>query len=371
MTERKPRSIEPYKIGVMVDLPDSPGLSDMFVLALEFAFEEALEQGVVDRPVELCLREYVSHPWRDGFPNIEAYHDLVHDEKVLGIAGPMTTDNCLAVLPEVEKLGVPNITICGTQLYVGRYAFNLSNGGMGDEPAVIAAWIAGEGHKKVAVYKDFPSQIGEEYSQYFRYSAAMHGLSIVMEVPVSPIAEVEELAEAFATLKEARPDVVVYLGLGGLCRIGNEAFRKVDWLPPRIACTAFVGATYSEQYARELEGWVGVDQYDERNTVLSHMLERYRAKHADRELVPNSATSCGYDIGRALGLGLGRMRIATPEGLRAALETIRRLPAATGAPGTVITFGPEDHRGFKGADFLNLRRAENGTTVLVGTAPVE
>jgi hypothetical protein len=36
----------------------------------------------------------------------------------------------------------------------------------------------------------------------------------------------------------------------------------------------------------------------------------------------------------------------------------------------VITFGPQDHRGFKGADFLVLRRAVNGATEFVGTAPV-
>ena len=57
--------------------------------------------------------------------------------------------------------------------------------------------------------------------------------------------------------------------------------------------------------------------------------------------------------------------------LKEALETIRREPAATGAPGTVITFGPQDHRGFKGADFLLLRRPSGGKSEFVGTAPVK
>ena len=39
-------------------------------------------------------------------------------------------------------------------------------------------------------------------------------------------------------------------------------------------------------------------------------------------------------------------------------------------PGTVTTFGREDHRGYKGADYLVIRHAKGGTTELVGTAPV-
>lgn len=362
--------IQPYKLGVMLDLPNSPGLSDMFVEGIRFALKEAYDSGIVDRPVELLERSYHAQPWADGSGNVEVYRELVEKEKVLGIAGPMSTDNCLAVLPEVERLGVPNITICGTQLYVGRAAFNLSNGGMGDEPAVIAAWLKGEGYKRVAVIKDVPSQIGEEYCHYFRYACQNEGMSIILEQGVSPLAVKSEMTSALITLKSVNPDALVYLGLAAVGRTANPILKELDWDPPRIMCTAFVGASYSTDYAHQLEGWHGIDQYDERNTILSGMLERCEAQTGKR-LLSNSATSCGYDIGRAYGLAMGRMRIATPAGLRDALETIRRLPAATGAPGTVITFGPQDHRGFKGSDYLLLRRAAGGTTHFVATAPVE
>jgi hypothetical protein len=35
-----------------------------------------------------------------------------------------------------------------------------------------------------------------------------------------------------------------------------------------------------------------------------------------------------------------------------------------------MTFGPRDHRGYKGAHFLILRKAHGGTTSFVGEAPV-
>lgn len=84
----------------------------------------------------------------------------------------------------------------------------------------------------------------------------------------------------------------------------------LDWDPPRVMCTAFVGATYSEDLACSIEGWVCVDQYDDRCVVFAEMLQCLRKKHGGAELLPNSATSCGYDIRCVLALGLRRMRIA-------------------------------------------------------------
>jgi hypothetical protein len=72
-----------------------------------------------------------------------------------------------------------------------------------------------------------------------------------------------------------------------------------------------------------------------------------------------------------MAIGLGRMKNASPAGLRDALETVRRVPACIGAPGTVITFGPHDHRGLHGPNFLILRRAHDDTASLEGEAPVE
>ena len=46
------------------------------------------------------------------------------------------------------------------------------------------------------------------------------------------------------------------------------------------------------------------------------------------------------------------------------------MPAATGAEGTVVRFGPQDHRGFKGADYLLVRRFDGGRSVFEGAAPI-
>lgn len=360
----------PYRIGYICDLPGNDGWPTTYPEGLEVAFAEAQEQGLLDRPVEIVQRNVFGQPYADGRGIVEAYRDLVENAGVLGVTGPHTTDNALAVLGETERLEVPLLSICGTQQFVGRWAFNLSNGGMAEEPAVAAAWLKGEGHRRIGILREFPSQIGEEYMHYFRYSAADNGLSIGVESLVSPVADEPEMLRATDELREAHVDAIVYWGLGLIAPLFNPALEKLDWWPPRIMSTAFVRAERNPETARQLDGWHGVAQYDERNVVLHKALDLWKRVKGEAP-VASSCSSVAIDVGRALARGLGRMRIATPAGLRDALETIRRLPAATGAPGTVITFGPEDHRGFKGADFLVVRKAEGGTSHFVCTAPVE
>ena len=65
-----------------------------------------------------------------------AYRELV-DEDVLAVAGPMTTDNSLALLPTIEELQVPTISICGTSEFAGSVASSLPNGGLAEESVII------------------------------------------------------------------------------------------------------------------------------------------------------------------------------------------------------------------------------------------
>src|SRR5882757_9986696 len=104
---------EPYRIGVLMDMPGFAGGSDMYPLAVKFALEEAYEQKLIDRPAEVILRSYLGQPWGDGLVNRRNYLDLVQKEQVLGISGPFTTDNCMSILNLVEEQKVPVITICG------------------------------------------------------------------------------------------------------------------------------------------------------------------------------------------------------------------------------------------------------------------
>ena len=69
-----------------------------------------------------------------------------------------------------------------------------------------------------------------------------------------------------------------------------------------------------------------------------------------------------YDIGRLLGAALALADEPTRDGLREGLERVKRMPAASGKPGTVMGFGQWDHAALKG-DALVLRCWRDGRTV--------
>lgn len=356
---------EPFRVGIMVDIPCYPGFTDMFEAGCRFALEEAYENKRIDRPVEVVTRIYNGFPWGSGLNNREVYLDLVRNEKVMAICGPTTTDNCLSVLDTVEQEEVPVVTICGTNKFGGRYAFNVSNGSLADEPAYMASWLASQGHRKIAVIRDYPSKIGLEYSRFLEFACQLYGLEIVGVANINPMPLEEETATALKKLKASGADALAYLGMGAACRTFAQAHKVADWYPPRIMTTAFVSATYNRQCALDIDGWHGIDQLNENNPRTMAMLARYEMKHPDKKLVANTGTTCGYDIGTLIALGLARMEIPTPQGVADALETIRMLPAVTGGPNTYISFGHYDHRGYKGRDYLNVRKSVNGTTELV------
>src|SRR5262245_31938529 len=141
------RGFDPYRIGCIVDLPDFPGLTDVWPESFKFTFEDAFKQGMMDRPVEVVVKTIYGAPWKDGFAVVDAFHELVEKDRCLGVSGPFTTDNALPMLPYVDKLECPNISECGSQLYTSKWAFNLSSGGMADEPALMAAWVRDQGFK--------------------------------------------------------------------------------------------------------------------------------------------------------------------------------------------------------------------------------
>ncbi len=54
----------------------------------------------------------------------------------------------------------------------------------------------------------------------------------------------------------------------GLGIIGmNDALSDLGWMPPLYTTTVFEFAGTSPWWSQQLAGWVGLDQYDERNPV--------------------------------------------------------------------------------------------------------
>jgi ABC-type branched-subunit amino acid transport system substrate-binding protein len=346
----------PTKVGVLIDI--DMGTKEDFLAVLRFAFDEAHEAGVIMRPVELVVKEAIGLPRLEAKNTIDGYLDLA-SQGVLCVIGPLITDNSLALAPVINQTGVPAITWTGTDRYHGEFCFNLGNGGLAEEAAMMATWIRRSGYRTVGMVHEI-SPGGIEYASSFRWYAAREGLDILGEAYTTQIPD--DLEGVLRKLRDQRPDCLAYLGYGYPTILMGPMFRSLGWDPPRIMTTAFQFCYAKPEWMAALEGWVGIDQMCEQNPLLAPMFDRFAARHGKR--ADHTVTALAYDTARLIAEGLARANLLTPRGVKEGLEKVRMLPAANGGPRTHMSLGPWDHKAYKG-DWLVIRKIQGGRTVFV------
>lgn len=346
----------PTKIGVLIDL--DMGTKADFLACLRFAFDEAHADGTILRPVELVVEEAIGLPRLEAKNTIDGYRRLV-DAGVLCTIGPLITDNSLALAPVINRTGVPAVTWTGTDRYHGEYCFNLGNGGLAEEAAIMATWIRRSGYRRVGMIHE-QSPGGVEYASNFRWYAAKEKLDILIEAYTTQIPD--DLEVVLRKIRDQNPDCLAYLGYGYPTILMRPIFERLGWNPPRVMTTAFQFCYAKPEWMAALDGWVGVDQMSEHNPLLRPMLDRFAAAVGKR--ADHTVTALTYDTARLIAEGLARAPLLTPDGVKQGLEKVRMLPAVNGGPRTHMSLGPWDHKAYKG-DWLLLRRIEGGRTVYV------
>jgi len=346
----------PTKVGVLIDM--DMGTKDDFLATLRFAFDEAFQERLLLRPVELVVKEAIGLPRLEAKNAIDGYLDLVA-QGVLCTIGPLITDNSIALAPVIDRTGVPAITWTGTDRYFGEFCFNLGNGGLGEEAALMARWIRRGGFQTVGMIHEI-SPGGIEYASNFRYYAAKEKLDILTEAYTSQIPD--DLEQTLVKIRRQSPDCLAYLGYGYPTILMGPIFKKLGWDPPRIMTTAFQFCYAKPEWMAALEGWYGIDQMCEDNPRLVPMFDRIAAALGKRR--DHTVTALSYDTARLISEGLARANLLTPLGLKEGLEKVRMLPAVNGGPRTHMSLGPFDHKAYKG-DWLVIRRIEAGRTVFV------
>jgi branched-chain amino acid transport system substrate-binding protein len=357
--------VTPAKIGLLCDYLDQQGGFDDNILAvLQFVFDEFVEQGTLDRPVEFVVRAVQGLP-RGSFRAVrDAFFELV-EQDVLVIFGPWVSENGAALRRYVEQTAeVACITMGASESLLGEWVFGLPAGSMEEEPIIMATVAALDGCRTVGIaFED--SLIGAEYLRATRAACADAGLRITAEVPIPQIQS--DKRAAMATLSADKPDGIMHVGFGLGIPGMNDALRDIGWMPPRYTTTAFEFAATSPWWSQQLAGWIGLDQYDERNQTAKEFLDRFEARTGQR---PEYfwPLYC-YDVGRMMAIALATARPLTGLGVKLALEKIKMLPAASGAPGTRLRFGKYIRHGWVGSEFLVARRVlpDGSRSVLHGT----
>jgi hypothetical protein len=160
----------------------------------------------------------------------------------------------------------------------------------------------------------------------------------------------------------------VHVGFGHGLWGFSDALHAAGWDPPRYTTTAFEMAHINAEWMHHLRGWIGLDSYDERNTVGQAFLDRFEARYGRRP--GHSMPGLAYDVATVIVRGLAAARPLTGEGVKDGIEQVKLVPSASGAPGTFLRFGRFIRQGWLGSDYLIARRVlPDGSAHVFHSAP--
>lgn len=359
---------EPHRVAIIQDW--GLGLQPLYDQydATQLAFDEAHESGLLDRPVELKVVEIEGLPYARATTVLDAVETTVREFAPIAIIGPHTSENVPVINPYVERAGIPFIAMCGALDLAGPWTFLTPNGTFPDEAILMVDHALDVcGASRIGLIRE-DNLLGDEYATNIKRRAQIRGVSIVADVSVGSFIGGDQGSAAVNAMRDAGADAYMYVGFGANAFAILGASQKLaadGYDVPRITMSIFMGTieglTPYVGLVDNFEGWVGVDQFDERNVTFTSMLGRFEKRFGRRPV--HCYTAQGYDMGNVVAHGLARAKPHSREGLRRSLETIRRLDAAAGGPGNHISFGPYDHRGYKG-DYIVMRQIRNGLNVL-------
>jgi len=358
---------EPIPVGFFIDYEPGELLCD-FVDPIILAFEDAMNSGRLTKAVELITRVAVGLPTRGARFPVAEYHRMV-DEGALIVMGPGASDNAVILKEHIEAREVPAVGVVGTSQFVGEYCFTLPNGGHGEEAALVANYLAQQGYRRIALFGEHGGTGDTEYRNWFADQARMQGLQIVFEHLLERRPADGELDPILIDVRDRiAPDALVYMGTGWTTPAYNAALGRIGWDPPRVCNAAFMWAPHDEAWMRALEGWTGVDQLTgpegpDANLNYNSLLDRFEARFGRR--VDHVVIALGYDLGRVVAEAIVNAPMMSGRGMKLGLERIKMFPSAIGGARTHITFGAQDHRGYKG-DFLVMRQLVNQRYVYRG-----
>jgi branched-chain amino acid transport system substrate-binding protein len=352
-------------VGVLIDVKVifssfSTENVQLFLDSYQMAFDEAYEDGLLDRPVRLIVEEVEGLPVGSAHAVIQAWKRLAK-QGVVAILGPLASENMPDVRDFVDRKGhIPTLSWAGTDSLYGEWVFGIGNGSLCDEPYLIANYLAHQNARKIAVvFED--SHIGNEYLGFFRDACRYEGLQITHQEPISQIQT--DLSVAVEHLHKADPEAIVYLGLGLPSARMNGELEKLKWDPLRVMCSAFLAGPFTSFGMKALRGWVGVDQYDESNPIGQDVIDRFQQLHGYRPA--NFFSVLAYDFANVLAHAMSKAYPLSPSGVKRGLERVKMLPAATGGRGTFLSFAPHVRRAWLGADYLVLRKVTSDADVSI------
>src|SRR5271165_5466197 len=167
-------------VGALIDFSFTAEVQELILDGYRLGFDEALEDGVLDRPVELIVEVTEGLPRGSTLQVLDAWKRLA-DQGAVAVMGPLISENALDIREYIDREGhIPTIAWGGSDGLYGEWVYGLTNGSLPEEPALMANYLAHHGASTVAVIVE-DSYIGREYLAGFRDYCRFEGLRVVAE----------------------------------------------------------------------------------------------------------------------------------------------------------------------------------------------
>ena len=322
---------EPHRVAIIQDW--GVGVEPLYDQydATQLAFEDALANGLIDRPVELKVVEVEGLPYTRATTILNAVDKVVREFDPIAIIGPHTSENAPIVKPYAESVGIPYVMMPGALDMAGPWTFLTPNGTFCDEAILMVDQAVDvHGVQRLGMIRE-DNLLGDEYAIYIKRRAQERGISIVADVVLGAFIEAEEGVQAIEAMRDSGAQAYVYVGFGATAMSVLGASQKLaaeGFDVPRITMSIFMGTIKGivnldgPQYGGLIgnyEGWTGVDQFDERNGHFVAMLDRFEKRFKGRRPM-HCYTAQGYDMGNVVAHGLSLAKPVSRDGLRRALR---------------------------------------------------
>ena len=139
---------EPVKIGILIDMDIGQLLADWIDPTI-LAIEDALNEGIYDRPVEIFTVDARGLP-RENYLKVRKGYQRLVDEGCVVVIGPMISDNSVNLRETVNATGVACLGWTGATRFFGEYCFTVANGDIPTEGEIAANWCFQNGYARSA-----------------------------------------------------------------------------------------------------------------------------------------------------------------------------------------------------------------------------
>ncbi len=219
----------PVRVGFLSDMPVGQSLVE-YLDPIILALEDAMNEGRLTQTVDLLGSHVLGLPAGTAENVVAAYRDLV-EEGCLLVMSVGVTNNALVLRDVINETGVPYITMAGTTRFAGPHCFSLANGGHGEEAAILAAYLAEQGWRRVVLTGE-GSPGDAEYRRFFADQAAFYGVEILASHYFAERPSDDELDEVLRSFRTLKPDALTYCGFGLNSEQLNPSLARIGWDPP-------------------------------------------------------------------------------------------------------------------------------------------